>query len=168
MILWGALTACTSQVKTFHQLIALRLLLGCLEAGFAPGVILLFSSWYKQEEQSKRFAVYISAAILSGAFGGLLAGGIIDSLEGARGLQGWRWLFVIEGVASIGWAGVSFFLLLDFPWNSKGLSEKERALAMSRLKAERRVDGDDGEKTGGILRVRVYCLYTCKFSDADH
>jgi hypothetical protein len=34
------------------------------------------SSWYKKEEQSKRFAVYISAAVLSGAFGGIIAGAI--------------------------------------------------------------------------------------------
>lgn len=161
MILWGALTACTAAVKTYQQLIAVRTLLGCLEAGFSPGVILLFSSWYKQEEQSKRFAVYMSAAILSGAFGGLLAGGIMDSLDGARGVRGWRWLFVIEGLTSIGWAVVSFFLLIDFPWNSRQFSERERGLAMSRLEVRKKGDGDNGQKKGGSLRVGHYlaCTY---------
>lgn len=84
-------------VKTYHQLVALRVIVGILEAGFAPGVLLLVSSWYKRSEQSKRFAIYISAAILSGAFGGLLAGAITKNLEGVHGIRGWRWLFVSSG-----------------------------------------------------------------------
>ena len=83
-----------SAVKTYHQLVALRVLIGILEAGFAPGILLILSSWYKRSEQSKRFAVYMSAAVLSGAFGGLLAGAITKGLEGVHGIRGWRWLFV--------------------------------------------------------------------------
>ena len=94
MILWGAVTCCMSAVKNYQQLVALRVVVGILEAGFAPGVLLIISSWYKRSEQSKRFAVYISAAILSGAFGGLLAGAITTNLEGVHGIRGWRWLFV--------------------------------------------------------------------------
>jgi MFS family permease len=63
-------------VKTYGQLVALRTIVGVLEAGFAPGILLILSSWYKKEEQSKRFALYISAAVLSGAFGGIIAGAI--------------------------------------------------------------------------------------------
>ncbi|KAL8823217.1 MAG: hypothetical protein Q9191_006064 [Dirinaria sp. TL-2023a] len=135
-------------VKNYRQLAALRFVVGILEAGFAPGVLLILSSWYKREEQSRRFAVYISAAILSGAFGGLLAGAITKDLEGAHGIRGkpqpiqniltdrvpgWRWLFIVEGAASIGWACIAHFLLLDFPLISKHLSEDERQLASKRL-----------------------------------
>ena len=94
MTLWGTTTCCMSAVKNYQQLVALRVVVGILEAGFAPGVLLIISSWYKRSEQSKRFAVYISAAIMSGAFGGLLAGAITKNLEGAHGIRGWRWLFV--------------------------------------------------------------------------
>lgn len=79
------MTCCMALVKSYHQLIALRLLVGALESCFAPGVLLLFSSWYKKNEQSKRFAVYISAAVLSGAFGGILAGAITGGLDGVYG-----------------------------------------------------------------------------------
>ncbi|KAI4179785.1 MAG: hypothetical protein L6R41_007634, partial [Letrouitia leprolyta] len=133
MIVWGAVTCCMAAVQSYRQLVALRFLIGVFEAGFAPGVLLILSSWYKREEQSKRFAVYVSAAILSGAFGGLLAGVITKDLEGAHRLRGWRWLFIVEGVASIGWACVARFLLLDFPLTSKYLSEDERRLASERL-----------------------------------
>ena len=94
MTLWGIATCCMAAVRTYEQLVALRTIVGILEAGFAPGILLILSSWYKKNEQSKRFALYISAAVLSGAFGGLLAGAITGGLEGAHGIRGWRWLFV--------------------------------------------------------------------------
>lgn len=97
MAIWGGLTCCMAAIQTYHQLIVLRIFVGVLESGFAPGILLIISSWYKREEQSKRFAVFISAAILSGAFGGLLAGAITGGLEGAHGIRGWRWLFIVEG-----------------------------------------------------------------------
>lgn len=96
-------------VTTYHHLIVLRLIVGVLEAGFAPGILLILSSWYKKNEQSKRFAVYISAAVLSGAFGGILAGAITGGLDGAHGIRGWRWLFIVEGVATIVSSRMSFF-----------------------------------------------------------
>ncbi|KAF2770993.1 MFS general substrate transporter [Teratosphaeria nubilosa] len=109
---------------------------GMLEAGFAPGVMLMLSSWYKKNEQSKRFAMYISAAVLSGAFGGIIAGSITDNLDGAHGIAGWRWLFIVEGAATAGWALISAFVLPDFPANTKRLSEREREIAISRLEAD--------------------------------
>jgi MFS family permease len=94
MVLWGTVTCCMAAITDYKHLVALRFVVGILEAGFAPGVLLILSSWYKRNEQSKRFAVYISAAVLSGAFGGLLAGAITGGLDGAHGIAGWRWLFV--------------------------------------------------------------------------
>lgn len=94
MFLWGAVTCCMALVKTYEHLVALRTIVGVLEAGFAPGILLILSSWYKKQEQSKRFAVYISAAVLSGAFGGLIAGAITKDFDGLHGIRGWRWLFV--------------------------------------------------------------------------
>jgi len=133
MIVWGILTCLMALVKSYHHLIILRVFVGIMEAGFAPGILLIISSWYKRDEQSKRFAVFISAAILSGAFGGLLAGAITGGLEGAHGLRGWRWLFIIEGVATVGWAVISAFILLDFPATSKRLTEREKLIAINRL-----------------------------------
>ncbi|KAL3477945.1 major facilitator superfamily domain-containing protein [Aspergillus californicus] len=136
MTIWGVLTCVMSVVKSYHHLIILRIFVGIMEAGFAPGVLLIISTWYKRNEQSKRFAVFMSAAILSGAFGGLIAGAITGDLEGVHGIRGWRWLFIVEGAATAGWAIVSKFLLLDFPATSKSLSERERAIAVARLRED--------------------------------
>ncbi|KAJ5703359.1 hypothetical protein N7493_011748 [Penicillium malachiteum] len=136
MILWGVLTCLMSVIKSYAHLVVLRILVGSVEAGFAPGVLLVLSSWYKRTEQSKRFGVYISAAVLSGAFGSLIAAGIMDGLDGAHGIEGWRWLFIVEGAATIGFALIALFILPDFPATSKGLSEREREIAVARLASE--------------------------------
>lgn len=136
MVIWGALTCVMAAVKNFTHLVVLRALLGCIEAGFAPGVLLVLSNWYKRTEQSRRFGVYISAAILSGAFGGVLAAVITEGLEGAHGIRGWRWLFIVEGAATVGVGLVAMFILLDFPATSRSLSERERYIAVARLASE--------------------------------
>ncbi|KJK62434.1 Major Facilitator Superfamily protein [Aspergillus parasiticus SU-1] len=136
MVIWGTLTCVMGVVKEFKHLVVLRTLIGCVESGFAPGILLVISSWYKKTEQSKRFGVYISAAVLSGAFGGLIAAGIVGGLEGAHGIRGWRWLFIVEGAATVGFALISFFILPDFPATTKRLSERERYLAIARLESD--------------------------------
>lgn len=136
MSLWGIVTCCMAKVETFEQLVALRVIVGILEAGFAPGILLILSSWYKKDEQSKRFAVYISAAVLSGAFGGIIAGAITDNLDGRYGIRGWRWLFIIEGVATVAWALVAGFILPDFPANTKKFNAREKELAIRRLEED--------------------------------
>ncbi|PVI05564.1 pantothenate transporter liz1 [Periconia macrospinosa] len=149
MIAWGSLTCVMAAIHHYHHLVVLRIFVGVFEAGFAPGMLLLLSSWYKREEQSKRFSVYISAAILSGAFGGLLAGAITGGLEGAHGIRGWRWLFIVEGVATIGVAVVAMFFLPDFPANSKRFTDRERAIAVARLQEGGVATAEAGEERMG-------------------
>lgn len=135
MFLWGGVTIGMAFTPNYQALVALRFVMGLLESGFGPGMLMLLSSWYKKEEQSKRFAVYISAAILSGAFGGLLAGSITSGLDQAHGIAGWRWLFVVEGAATMGFACISLFWLPDFPatTSNKKFSPAEKELAIKRL-----------------------------------
>ncbi|TLS31029.1 hypothetical protein PpBr36_03874 [Pyricularia pennisetigena] len=161
MIIWGAITCGMAFTPSYEALIAFRVLMGVFEAGFAPGVLLLLSSWYKKEEQSKRFAVYISAAILSGAFGGLLAGSITSGLDGAHGTRGWRWLFLVEGVATIGFAIVALCILPDFPatTSARKFSEAEKALAMLRLQNDnQQIRNDEGPRMGHLEALKQSVL----------
>lgn len=91
MLLWGAVAALMALVKTPAQLLGMRFLLGAMEAGFSPAILFIISTWYRRKEQSKRFMTFLSAGILSGAFGGIIAGAIVDSLDGAHGITGWKW-----------------------------------------------------------------------------
>jgi MFS family permease len=91
MFLWGTVAVLMALVNTPAQLLGMRFLLGVMEAGFAPAVIFIISTWYRKAEQSKRFIAFLSAGILSGAFSGTIAGAIVKSLDGAHGIPGWKW-----------------------------------------------------------------------------
>ncbi|CAK7207750.1 hypothetical protein SEUCBS139899_010563 [Sporothrix eucalyptigena] len=159
MFLWGCLTIGMAWVPNYKGLIGFRFAIGIFEAGFAPGVLMLLSSWYKRAEQSKRFAVYISAAILSGAFGGLLGGAITSGLDGAHGIAGWRWLFIVEGAATAGWSLIASFILPDFPSTTKWLSESERQLAVVRLQHDHATQTEDNTGFGHLAALKQ-CIIT--------
>ena len=74
-------------------------LLGLFEAGMLPGIAYYLSRWYRRKELAFRLSLYIVAAPLAGAFGGLLASAIL-TLEHFGSLQSWRMIFGIEGTIS--------------------------------------------------------------------
>ncbi|KAL5513452.1 hypothetical protein ACEPAH_3851 [Sanghuangporus vaninii] len=133
---WGAVAACMAAGKNYSQIAAIRFCLGIIEAAFAPGVAFYLSSWYKVHELARRFSIYYTATAISGAFSGLLAGVIIDNLNGSRGLAGWRWLLLIEGVASSFAGCFTWIVLPDWPATTRWLSQEERDLAIARLKSD--------------------------------
>ncbi|WVQ82889.1 hypothetical protein IAT38_005025 [Cryptococcus sp. DSM 104549] len=139
MFAWGSMSIGAKGVNSLGGMVAFRFVLGLVEAGFFPGVMLLLSCWYKPTELSKRVALFYTASLVSGAFGGLLAGGIIEGMEGVGGTRGWKWLFIIEGLATALIAVVAFFVLPDWPKTTKWLSDDERVLAIARLN---RVEGE--------------------------
>ena len=112
-----------------------RWFLGVCEAGLFPGINYYLSCWYKRKEFGLRAALFFSAAALSGSFGGLLAAAI-QNMNGLRGLEGWRWIFIIEGAGTIVIGLISFFIVVDFPDEAKFLSPQDRARVLYRLKMD--------------------------------
>jgi MFS family permease len=102
MAVWGVISAAQASTKSFGALLACRILLGVVEAPFFPGAIMLMSSWYTRAELAHRIAWFYSGSSLANMFGGLLGAGILGNLNGAHGIAGWRWLFIIEGVITVG------------------------------------------------------------------
>lgn len=91
---------CLAACNSYKTLAVVRLFLGVVEAGFAPGILFLLSSWYRKNELATRFALYYTASAFSGALGGLLAGAITGNLDGKGGLAGWRYLFLVGPLLS--------------------------------------------------------------------
>lgn len=97
--------------------------------------------WYCRHEIQLRQALFFSAASIAGAFSGLLAFGIAK-MDGVGGLEGWRWIFILEGIATVIVAVMSFFLLYDFPETASFLTEEERAFVVFRLKYQGHAESD--------------------------
>lgn len=95
------------------------MLLGLLEAGFLPGCIYLISTWYTRYELQKRLSVFYSIGFFASGLGGILAYGLMQMVrsynhqqqlssntnkifkKGLAGLNGWRWIFIMEGLVSL-------------------------------------------------------------------
>lgn len=112
-----------------------RFLLGILEASFFPGALFLISKWYKHNELGSRTAILFCGGIISNAFGSLLASVILDNMQGVLGYAAWRWLFFVEGSATVIVALCAMFILPDFPETSRRgwLTEMEIRLAVRRM-----------------------------------
>ncbi|KAH9004776.1 MFS general substrate transporter [Lactarius hatsudake] len=131
MLLWGVMMVCNT-VHNFGGLLAMRWMLGMMEAGLFPGVTYYLSCWYKRSEYGIRAAIFFSAASISGAFGGLLAAAI-SNMDGVGGKPAWAWIFILEGLATIVAGAASFFIIQDFPDTARFLSEAERSVVIRRL-----------------------------------
>ncbi|KAK8203065.1 putative pantothenate transporter [Phyllosticta capitalensis] len=135
VVIWGGISALTALVKTYDQLLAVRACLGIVEAVFFPGAVYYLSAWYTKKELGKRLAGLYIAQQVGNAFGGLFAAGILQ-LDGAHGISGWRWLFIIEGCATVGIGAICACIMPEFPYNSRMLSQTERDLAVWRMESE--------------------------------
>lgn len=83
-----------------------------------------------------------SGLVLATAFSGLLAAGIFAGLGGVHGLSGWRWLFLLEGVASFLAGAAALFVLPDYPTSTTGsgswlFTPEERQAAIDRIERDR-------------------------------
>ncbi|GKT48613.1 putative transporter [Colletotrichum spaethianum] len=142
VLAWSCVSAATAAAKSFHSLIAIRIALGVVEAPFFPGVLYVLSCWYTQKELAFRTAILYSGMLIATAFSGLIAAAIFAHLDGAHGLAGWQWLFIIEGAGSFASAFTAFAFLPDYVGSKTGvcswlMSEKELQVAAQRMEADR-------------------------------
>ncbi|CUA66797.1 putative transporter C1683,12 [Schizosaccharomyces pombe 972h-] [Rhizoctonia solani] len=142
---FGLVCFCTTFIKNFAGFMVIRALLGLWEGGMMPGVAFYLSTYYKRHELVFRIGIFVSASSLSGAFGGLLASGLLQ-IPQLKGIPSgaWRNIFLVEGAITMA-LGLSAFYFLPGPAEkTKFLNEREKMIAIQRLAQ----DGDDGNTAG--------------------
>ncbi|RAL14136.1 putative MFS transporter [Aspergillus homomorphus CBS 101889] len=140
IVLWGICMTTMGLVHNYGGLITARWFLGLAEAGLFPGISYYLSCWYRRAEFGIRMAIFFSAAALAGSFGGLLAAAIAK-MDGVGGKQGWAWIFILEGLATVVIGVLSYWLVYDFPDKAAFLSEAERKRVLRRLAADHQGSG---------------------------
>ncbi|KAF3063748.1 hypothetical protein GL218_02507 [Daldinia childiae] len=120
VVVWGVLEVLQMFVRDAGGWYAARLFLGLAESGFIPGSLYVLSRWYTQDELASRTTVFFFGPSISAAFGSLISAGAL-SIEGARGLYGWQWIFLICGVSTITTGLVAFTLVPESPHHTNRL-----------------------------------------------
>jgi MFS family permease len=138
MIAWGSLTMLTGLVHTPGQLYLARFLLGAAEAAFFPGVIVYLSHWFIPEDRAKATSNFMAAIPLSFVIGSPLAGWILSHLW--LDVEGWRWLFVLEGLPAVLLGAVAWFYLTDWPSQAAWLAPHQQRWIEQRLEEEKPVN----------------------------
>lgn len=138
MVTWGVISTAIAFTPNAEVLILLRFLLGVAEAGFFPGIILYLTFWFPKRQRIRAVALFMAAIPISSAVGSTLSSMIIDWGHGALGLEGWRFMFLVEGVPAIALALVTWFYLTDRPADASWLEPREKEWLSATLEEERR------------------------------
>jgi MFS transporter, ACS family, tartrate transporter len=133
---WGVIAALTGFVWDEWSFYGNRVLLGLAEAGFYPGVLLYMTWWFPSYYRTRMMGIFQSASVIS-LFVGPPIGGLLLMLQGWMGLQGWQWLFIIEGLPPIIMCFVTWRLLTDRPTDAAWLKPEQRTWLQQRLDSER-------------------------------
>ena len=161
MIASGLLTAFTAMVHTAAQLYLARFLLGAAEAGFFPGVIVYLSHWFIQEDRAKATSNFMAAIPVSLVIGSPVAGWILG--HNWFMIEGWRWLFFLEGIPAILLGTVAFFFLTDWPPQARWITIEQRQWISQTLEQEKPLSRQS-ISIGQALRSRtVVLLVTAAF-----
>ncbi|KAJ6000335.1 hypothetical protein N7481_000744 [Penicillium waksmanii] len=164
-ILWGVVLAATGSATNFSSLAAARFFLGVFESCLNPGFVLISSSWWKREEQASRIGLWYSANGLASIPAGVLFWAIahID----VDNMFPYQWMFIIFGALTVLIGSGLWWLLPDSPIKCTWLSERERVIAVQRLKDNRTGVKNSEHKKDQVIEAltdyRVWMLLLAVF-----
>jgi MFS family permease len=134
-VLWGIVATLMGIVQNLTGFFVARFFLGVTESGLFPGVVYYFSMWYQRRERQFRISLFFGFAALAGSFGGILAYGI-GHMAGVVWENGWRWIFILEGIATVVVAVAAYWFIYNYPETAEFLSDKERSFIRNRLASD--------------------------------
>ncbi|KAL4876815.1 hypothetical protein BJY04DRAFT_210327 [Aspergillus karnatakaensis] len=162
LLIWGVMVILSAVPKNFVGMASLRFLMGFFEAGIPPAWIQITAMFYKVQEQGARCTAWYFMVGVAAIVGGLLSYGV-GHIHTA--VKQWQFVFLLCGAITIAWAAVVFLFLPDSPANAKFLTERERAIAIERLRENRTGVKNTNFKTYQMLealrdpQVWIFALY---------
>ena len=135
MITWGLISAATIFVTGAQSFYVLRLLLGAAEAGFFPGVAFFLTLWFPAAYRARIYAWFLIGVPASSLIGSPISGMLLG-LNGWLGFEGWKWLFVVEGLPAVLLGVVILYVMADRPDTASFLTQPEKDLVARRLASE--------------------------------
>jgi ACS family tartrate transporter-like MFS transporter len=137
MISWGILAILTGFIQTTTHFYIIRFLLGAAEAGFFPGIVVYLNHWFINEDKAKAMSRFMAAVPVASIIGSPMSGVLLGIKW--LGLEGWRWLFILEGAPAVLLGIITLFYLTDKPEQANWLSTEQRDWIISELQKEKEV-----------------------------
>ena len=149
MVTWGLISCSMVFIRGPVSFYSTRFLLGAAEAGFFPGIILYMKRWFPASARARAVAWFMTANPLAGILGSPVSGALLG-LSG-KGLSGWQWMFLIEGLPAILLGGIVAFTLSDRPQQAHWLKDEQRDWLLAKLSAEQQDELSPGR--GSVWRA---------------
>ena len=164
LITWGIIAALAGLVRNVLELYSMRFLLGVAEAGFAPGMLLYLTYWFRQREQAQAIALFLSGLPVASIVGAPISGFILDHAHWF-GMSSWRWLLVLEGIPALVCGLLTYFLLPSRPEEARFLTADEKQWIRAELAREEKGKLKEHQHSAmqTLANGRVWCLASIYF-----
>ena len=158
MITWGVISCLMIFIRGPISFYVMRFLLGAAEAGFFPGMILYMKRWFPANARARAVAWFMTANPLAGIVGSPVSGALLG-ISG-KGLLGWQWMFLMEGIPAILLGAAVFWVLSDNPREAGWLKGEEREWLLARLAFEEQAESTlkKGNLWQVLLSPRIWML----------
>ncbi|KAK6225442.1 major facilitator superfamily transporter [Colletotrichum tabaci] len=139
MCSWSIVSGCQFWLSGRTSFLVCRALLGVLQGGFIPDIVLYLTYFFKSTELPFRLAMFWTVRRITDIVAPLLAVGVLR-MNGIAGREGFRWLFLIEGIITLSISIWSWFAMAASPtqtkawWRPKGwFTEHEEKILVNRI-----------------------------------
>jgi ACS family tartrate transporter-like MFS transporter len=158
MITWGVISCLMIFIRGPVSFYGMRFLLGAAEAGFFPGMILYMKRWFPANARGRAVAWFMMANPIAGIVGSPVSGALLG-LNG-KGLSGWQWMFLMEGIPAILLGAAVFWALADNPREAHWLKGDERVWLLARLALEQEAESSLKKENLGqvLISPRIWML----------
>lgn len=144
LITWGIFATAMCLVNGESTYFIVRFLLGAAEAGFFPAILFYLTLWFPAAQRVTVLGIFILAQPVSNALGAPVSG-LLLQMDGVMGLQGWQWLYIIEGIPAIALGLLTPILMTDRPRDAKWLDADERNWLTATMDAELAAKSQSGK-----------------------
>lgn len=165
VLCWGTVATSMAFMQNATTFYILRFLLGVAEGGFAPGFIYLLGLWMPKRHRASAIAVTMLSVPISVVLGGPLSGWLM-TLDNPVGMEGWRWMFLMEGLPTVVLAFVALAVFVNGPNDAKWLTTDEKRWLGEELARDEAAVGEKAASSvlSAVLSWRTWAVAIVWFS----
>ena len=154
MVCCGLVAGAMFFVNSVTSFYIVRFVLGAVEAGLFPGVMLYLTYWFPRSYRARYISMFAIGIPLASVIGAPVSG-LLLGLNGVLGFKGWQWLYILEAAPALLVGGIIWFYLTDTPAEAKWLKPEERDWIQRTLERERAEHPEKAPKMNLLQSLRL-------------